>query len=56
MAIGKSINLYFSLFVTTRNVFFQSLVFVSIGMLVAQMDCADNFETSMRSGLIVGFI
>lgn len=36
--VSATVKLYFSAFVTTRNGFFQSLVFVSIGMLVAEKE------------------
>lgn len=54
--LAKPVDLYFSLFVTTRNGVFQSLVFVSFGMLVAQMDCVNELKISVKSGLLIGFI
>lgn len=38
MIVSAAVKLYFAVFVTTRNGLFQSLVFVSIGMLVAEIE------------------
>ena len=54
--LEKPIDLYFSLFVTTRNGLFQSLVFVAIGMLIAQINSANELKPSKKSGLLVGAI
>ena len=32
------VNIYFTIFATTRNGFFQSLVFVSLGMYIANIE------------------
>lgn len=32
------VNIYFSIFATTRNGFFQSLVFVSLGIYIADIE------------------
>lgn len=50
--IARIIHLYFSLFMTTRNGLFQSLAFVSIGMLAAQMDCAKELKISVQEGIL----
>lgn len=52
----KPIDLYFSLFVTTRNGLFQSLVFVAIGMLIAQKDSTNELKLCKKDGLFMGGI
>lgn len=54
--LAKPIHLYFSLFATTRNGLFQSLVFVTVGMLIALKNSTDGLKPSIKSGLFVGFI
>lgn len=54
--LARPVDMYFSLFVTTRNGLFKSLVFVSFGMLVAQIDCADELKLSIKRGLLAGGI
>lgn len=54
--LAKPIELYFSLFVTTRNGLFQSLVFVASGMVLAEMDCVDKVKISAKHCLIVGIV
>lgn len=49
-------NLYFSLFVTTRNGLFQSLVFVMLGMLIAEIDQANELKLSVKNGFFTGII
>ena len=51
--LERPIELYFSLFATTRNGLFQSLVFLSFGMLIEQ---ADELKPSVTNGLFVGAI
>lgn len=46
--LEKPIELYFSLFVTTRNGLFQSLVFVAFGMLIAEIEHADGLNLSIK--------
>lgn len=54
--LERPVNLYFSLFVTTRNGLFQSFVFVAFGMLMAQIDHADGLKLSIKNGLLAGGI
>lgn len=54
--LARPIELYFSLFVTTRNGLFQSLVFLSFGMLIAEIDRADELKPSVKKGLFAGSI
>lgn len=54
--LQRPVNLYFSLFVTTRNGLFQSLVFVTFGMLIAERDRADELKLSVKNGLFAGII
>ena len=49
MIVSATVKLYFSAFVTTRNGFFQSLVFVSIGMLVAEKEKLGKLRISSGS-------
>ena len=49
MIVSATVKLYFSAFVTTRNGFFQSLVFVSIGMLVAETEKLGKLRISIGS-------
>ena len=54
--LERPIVLYFSLFATTRNGLFQSLVFLSFGMLIGEIDQADELKPSVTNGLFVGAI
>lgn len=54
--LAKPVDLYFSLFVTTRNGLFQSFVFVSFGMLIAEKYCANELKLSVKKGLFIGLI
>lgn len=54
--LQRPVNLYFSLFVTTRNGLFQSLVFVTFGMLMAEINRADELKLSIKSGLFAGVL
>lgn len=54
--LEKPIELYFSLFVTTRNGLFQSLVFVAFGMLIAEIEHADGLNLSIKKGLLTSCI
>ena len=54
--LERPIELYFSLFATTRNGLFQSLVFLSFGMLIGEIDQADELKPSVTNGLFVGAI
>ena len=56
LLLARPIELYFSLFVTTRNGLFQSLVFLSFGILIGEMDQADELKLSVKNGLFVGAI
>lgn len=49
MIVSAAVKLYFTVFVTTRNGLFQSLVFVSIGMLVAEIEKFGKFRISSGS-------
>ena len=49
MIVSAAVKLYFAAFVTTRNGLFQSLVFVSIGMLVAEMEKLGKLRISSGS-------
>lgn len=54
--LAKPISLYFFIFVTTRNGLFQSLVFVSIGMFVAQIECLGKLKVAVKEiFVIIGF-
>ena len=54
--LARPVELYFSLFATTRNGLFQSLVFLSFGMLIGEIDQADELKPSVKNGLFVGAI
>lgn len=54
--LAKPVDLYFSLFVTTRNGLFQSLVFVTTGMLIALKNSTGELKPSIKNGLFAGFI
>lgn len=49
MIVSAAVKLYFAVFVTTRNGLFQSLVFVSIGMLVAEIEKLGKLRISSGS-------
>lgn len=49
MIVSAAVKLYFAAFVTTRNGLFQSLVFVSIGMLVAEIEKIGKLRISSGS-------
>ena len=49
MIVSAAVKLYFAAFVTTRNCLFQSLVFVSIGMLVAEIEKIGKLRISSGS-------
>lgn len=49
MIVSAAVKLYFATFVTTRNGLFQSLVFVSIGMLVAETEKLGKLRISSGS-------
>lgn len=46
--IADLISLYFKFFVTTRNGLFQSLVFVSVGMWIAEIEQIDGLWVSTQ--------
>lgn len=54
--LAKSSALYFTFFRTTRNGLFQSLIFVTVGMIIAQINSTDEWKPSVKSGALVGFI
>ena len=54
--LAKPVDMYFSLFTTTRNGLFQSFVFLSFGMLMAEIDRADEMKLSVKNGLFVGIL
>ena len=49
MMVSAAVKLYFAAFVTTRNGLFQSLIFVSIGMLVAEIEKLGKLRISTGS-------
>lgn len=54
--LERPVDLYFSLFVTTRNGLFQSLVFIVFGMLIAEIDQANELKLSVKNGFFTGII
>lgn len=56
MVISVAVKLYFAAFVTTRNGLFQSLVFVSIGMLVAETEKLGKLRISTDSIIAAAFM
>ena len=56
MIVSAAVKLYFTIFVTTRNGLFQSLVFVSIGMLVAENESLGKLHISTRSIISAAFM
>lgn len=54
--LERFIDLYFSLFVTTRNGLFQSFVFVAVGMLIAEIEHTNELRLSIKNGLLTGGI
>ena len=56
LSLPRLVNLYFSLFVTTRNGLFQSLVFVTLGMLIAEIDQANELKLSVKKWIFTGII
>lgn len=54
--LARPVEQYFSLFATTRNGMFQSLIFLSSGMLIARINQADDMKPSVKNGLFVGAI
>ena len=53
---SRLVNLYFSVFVTTRNGLFQSLVFVTLGVLMAEIDQANELKLSVKNAFFAGVI
>lgn len=49
------VNIYFSIFVTTRNGLFQSLVFVSLGMYIADIEKSGELTKILHKGKIALF-
>lgn len=49
MIVSTAVKLYFAAFVTTRNGLFQSLIFVSIGMMVAETEKLGELRISTGS-------
>ncbi len=49
------VNIYFSIFATTRNGFFQSLVFVSLGMYIADIEKSGELTKILHKGKIALF-
>lgn len=49
MMVSVAVKLYFAAFVTTRNGLFQSLIFVSIGMLLAETEKLGKLRISTGS-------
>ena len=54
--LAKPIDLYFSLFITTRNGLFISFTFVAIGMLIAQKDRENQLKISVHGVIFCGLI
>ena len=54
--LARPVELYYSLFATTRNGLFQSLIFLSFGMLIARINQADELKPSVKNGLFVGAV
>lgn len=54
--IADLISLYFKFFVTTRNGLFQSLVFVSVGMWIAEIEQIDGLWVSTQKKVIVSLV
>ena len=54
--LKKPIDLYFSIFVTTRNGLFQSFVFVVLGMLMAEIEHTNRLKLSVKNGFLAGGI
>lgn len=52
--LARAVQLYFSIFVTTRNGLFMSLVFVSLGMRMAETNRANEWKPSIKTGLLAG--
>lgn len=49
------VNIYFSIFATTRNGLFQSLVFVSLGMYIADIEKSGKLTKTLHKGKIALF-
>lgn len=49
------VNIYFSIFTTTRNGLFQSLVFVSLGMYIADIEKSGELTKILHKGKIALF-
>lgn len=49
------VNIYFSIFATTRNGLFQSLVFVSLGMYIADIEKSGKLTKTLQKGKIALF-
>ena len=49
------VNIYFSIFATTRNGLFQSLVFVSMGMYIADIEKSGKLTKTLQKGKIALF-
>lgn len=56
MIVSNAVKLYFSVFVTTRNGLFQSLVFVAIGMLIAETDQLGKLRINIRNIIVAALI
>ena len=50
----RPVDLYFSLFLTTRNGLFQSLVFIVFGMLIAEIEHTDGLNLTIKNGFLAG--
>ena len=56
MIVSAAVKLYFVAFVTTRNGLFQSLIFVSIGMVVAEIEKIGKLRISSGSIIAATFM
>lgn len=54
--LQRPVNLYFTLFATTRNGLFQAIVFVAFGMLMAEIEHADRLKLSIKNEVLAGGI
>ena len=54
--LALPVNIYFSIFATTRNGLFQSLVFVSLGVYIANIEKSCKLTEILRKGKIAIFV
>ena len=56
MILSYMVKLYFTIFVTTRNGLFQSLVFISIGMLLAETEQFGRLRISIGNAIMISLM